>query len=164
MLKWQNLWTKRAFVRVDEVLVYYTAETIKQQNSEKTVENRIFKRWLLKFVIDWVVYVFLCTNDKLWYRAFSLAWLANLLEQEKGSTSTRLVWKQTWLPFDCFGTPTWRIALVFCKGILYPGKKLKSSAKNFPEHFPADRRLAWCSQMIKTFTRCLRFGRALLSG
>lgn len=27
--------------------------------------------------------MFLCTNDKLWYRAFSLAWLANLLEQEK---------------------------------------------------------------------------------
>ena len=91
---------------MDEVLVYYTAETIKQQNSEKTVENRIFKGWLLKFVIDWVVCVFLCTNDKLWYRAFSLAWLANLLEQEKGSTSTRLVWEQTWLPFDCFGVPT----------------------------------------------------------
>lgn len=68
---------------MDEVLVYYTAETIKQQNSEKTVENTIFKRWLLKFVIDWVVYVFLRTNDKLWYRAFSLAWPANLLEQEK---------------------------------------------------------------------------------
>ena len=68
---------------MDEVLVYYTAETIKQQNSEKTVENIIFKGWLLKFVIDWVVYVFLCTNDKLWYRAFSLAWLTNLLEQEK---------------------------------------------------------------------------------
>lgn len=75
---------KKAFiVRVDEVLVYYTAKAIKQQNSEKTVENRIFKRWLLKFVIDWVVYVFLCTNDKLWYRAFLLARLANLLEQEK---------------------------------------------------------------------------------
>ena len=27
--------------------------------------------------------MFLCTNDKLWYRAFSLARLANLLEQEK---------------------------------------------------------------------------------
>lgn len=68
---------------MDEVLIHYTAKTIKQKNSEKTVENRIFKRWLLKFVIDWVVYEFLCTNDKLWYRAFSLARLANLLEQEK---------------------------------------------------------------------------------
>ena len=68
---------------MDEVLIHYTAKTIKQKNSEKTVENRIFKRWLLQFVIDWVVYVFLCTNDKLWYRAFSLARLANLLEQEK---------------------------------------------------------------------------------
>lgn len=68
---------------MDEVLIHYTAKTIKQKNSEKTVENRIFKRWLLKFVIDWVVYVFLCNNDKLWYRAFLLARLANLLEQEK---------------------------------------------------------------------------------
>ena len=64
---------------MDEVLVYHRAKTIKQQNSE----NRIFQRWPLKFVTNQVVYVFLCTNDKLWYRAFSLARLANLLEQEK---------------------------------------------------------------------------------
>ena len=68
---------------MDEVLVYYGAKTIKQQSSEKIVENRIFKTWPLKFAINRVVYVFLCTNDKPWYRAFSLARLANLLEQEK---------------------------------------------------------------------------------
>ena len=48
---------------MDEVLVYYGAKTIKQQSSEKIVENRIFKTWPLKFAINRVVYVFLCTND-----------------------------------------------------------------------------------------------------
>ena len=53
---------QKAFVSVDEVLLYCRAKTIKQHNSEKIVDNRIFKRWPLKFLIDQVVYVFLCTN------------------------------------------------------------------------------------------------------